>query len=162
MTRGRPNPLHHGLPARLRKARKAARLTINGLAQRAGVAHDLVAEVEGGVRLPIVESAKKLADALGMSASLLVYGIDAPPAAGTETLGQRLATARAKAGLSKAATARAAGVARALVLYIEEGTTVPGVAVAEQLADALDVSPAWLAYGEGPQVIRRRRARTPS
>src|SRR2546430_11969116 len=31
--------------------------------------------------------------------------------------------------------------------------------MAEQFADALDVSPAWLAYGEGPQVLRRRRDR---
>lgn len=156
--RGRPNPLHYGFPSRLRKARKAAELSISGLAARAGVTRDLISETEAGRSIPHVQSIKRLADALGMATSLLVYGIDVPRARARRTIGQRLTAAREKAGMSKAATARASGVARTLLIYIEQEETLPGVATAEQIADALGVSPAWLAFGEGPQVIQRRKA----
>ncbi len=46
-----------------------------------------------------------------------------------------------------------------MLFYVEQGVSLPSLAIAEQLANALEVSPGWLAFGEGEQVLRRRRAR---
>jgi transcriptional regulator with XRE-family HTH domain len=125
------------------------------------VAHDLVAEVEDGTRTPIIDSADKLAAALGLSPSFLAYGINVPMTeSDPQSVGLRLADARSAARMSKAATSRVAGVTRAMVLYIEQGINLPSLATAERLANALDLSPGWLAFGEGPQVLRRRKARS--
>jgi transcriptional regulator with XRE-family HTH domain len=124
------------------------------------VTRNLVKEVEDGLRVPSIESAKRLAEGLEMSPSSLVFGIEVPPSeVDIVGVGIRLAEARSALGLSKADLARAADVARSMVFYIEEGASVPSVEMAEALADALDVSPAWLAYGQGPRVIARRKAR---
>jgi transcriptional regulator with XRE-family HTH domain len=108
--------------------------------------------IEANSRVPLLDTVEKLACALGMSPSMLAYGIEAPVRAGgvreAGGVGRRLAEARQAQGVSKRILATKAGVARATILYIEEGQTMPTVAMAEQLAQALGVSPGWLAYGE--------------
>ena len=63
-------------------------------------------------------------------------------------------------GLTKAELARLVDLSPTALANIEKGAQT-GVNVLEALAKALGVSPAWLAYGEGPQVLpSRRRSRT--
>ncbi len=167
MTRGRRNPRHFGLAARLKKARQEAKIARSRLALDAGLADRVVSyiEVEGGV--PGVDTVEKIARALRISPGFLSYGIEGPPIEGDalrcEGIGPRLAMVRKAQGLSKAALAEKAQIARTAVLYIEEGKVkdgairpiLPSVATAESLASALSISPCWLAFGEGPQELKR-------
>jgi transcriptional regulator with XRE-family HTH domain len=103
---------------------------------------------------------------MAMSPCTLAYGIAAEytPYEGLlcAGIGVRLKTARERAGLSKKALAEAAGASHTTIRLTEEGRTMPSVATAEQLARALGLSPCWLAYGEGPEVlprpVRRRKS----
>ena len=52
--------------ARLRELREAANLTQDGLAERAGLSRAGIAQLESGRRKPALETAQKLATALGV------------------------------------------------------------------------------------------------
>ena len=105
-----------------------------------------------------------MASALGVSAGWLGYGLGEQftdgKAATTDGMGARLASVRTERGLTKVALARLLDLSATAIANIEKGAQT-GVNVLEALAKALGVSPAWLAYGEGPQVLpTRRRSRT--
>ena len=71
---------------------------------------------------------------------------------------ERLKRARRVADVSYAALGRQAGFgSRTTAALLENGERVPRVDTVEKLASALDVSPAWLAYGEGPMEVPTRR-----
>lgn len=178
VVRGRRNPLHHGLPDRLKKTRKAATLARAALAGRAGMAHSVIRAIEEEGRVPAIDTIEHLARALAVDPCWLAFGVlggrafgsgrfptaeqppdDPQPAPGApgpltcEGIGARLVLAREAAGLSMNALSKAAELARGTISYIEAGKTLPSVATAEQLAAALEVSPCWLCYGfgEGPE-----------
>lgn len=75
----------------------------------------------------------------------------------SEKLGQRLADARGRLAVSANALAKAAGLHHKTVQDIEQGLRSPTVETVERLADALQVSPAWLAFGIGDSHDRSRR-----
>jgi len=163
MVRGSPNPLHFGLPARLRKARKQLGLKPAALALRVGRDTKVVANIEANERIPTVGTVARLASGLQISAGWLGFGVGEPVSQGaassTDGMSTRLAAARTAHGLTKAALARLADLSPSAFAKIENGGQT-GVDVLAALAKALGVSPAWLAYGEGPQVLpSRRRAR---
>ena len=164
MVRGRRNPRHLGLPARLRKARKSAGLTRNLVVQKIGGDQTAPREIETGHRIPTVGTLARLASALGVSAGWLGYGLceqtTNAPAATTDGMGVRLAAVRIERGLTKVALARLLDLSATAIANIEKGAQT-GVDVLESLAKALGVSPAWLAFGEGPREIpTKRRVRT--
>lgn len=178
VVRGSPNPLHFRLPARLRKARKAAGLSCKALVGRVGAGQTTVGEIEAGNRLPSVGMVARLAAALGVSAAWLAFGIGEQSGEGTaqstDGMAHRLASARIDRGHSKASLAdatrpsgakpRAAEGTSALspgaILGIERGGQA-GVDTIGTLARVLRVSPAWLAFGIGPRELPpRRRARS--
>lgn len=64
-----------------------------------------------------------------------------------DSLAERLRAARKKAGLTQVALAKASGVSREAIAQIELGLTKRTAKIME-LAKALDVSPAWLQFGE--------------
>ena len=166
MVRGSPNPRHFRLPARLRKARKQTNLTRAGLAQKVGLTSEVAAYIEAGERVPTVATIARLASALGIAAGWLAYGLGNMtgdgPAATTDGMGARLETVRVERGLTKAALARLVDLSPSTVADIERGAQ-SGVEVVEALAKALNVSPAWLAYGEGLRELpKRRRGRHPA
>jgi transcriptional regulator with XRE-family HTH domain len=78
------------------------------------------------------------------------------PAATTDGMGVRLSTVRVEQGLTKAALSRLANLSPSSYAKIENGGQT-GVDVLEALAKALKISPAWLAFGFGPQVLPSRR-----
>jgi transcriptional regulator with XRE-family HTH domain len=165
VVRGSPNPKHYGLGVRLRKARKRSGLTRRALARTAGLSDALVGYLESDQRLPSVGKIARLASALGVSASWLAYGLgDAHADDALETcedLGTRLQTARVERARTKAELGRLAGLTATSITQIENGGS-SGVDAVEALAQALGVSPGWLAFGLGSQVLPTgRRGRPP-
>lgn len=166
MVSGRKNPLFFGLASRLKLARRKAGLKRLPLAQRAGLATATARDVELGTRLPTVATVARIAVALGVSASWLAYGIGETGSENlsqsTDGLGARLAALRAERGLSRAELARRCEVSPRAITKIEAGGQ-SGVEVIESLAKELGVSPGWLAFGVGPQVVTApRRGRPPA
>ena len=163
VARGVKNPLHFGLARRLRIARLAADLDRQPLSLSAQLASTAVRSIEVEQRVPSVEAVEKLASVLHVSPCFLAFGVERPfdeQAVGRiGELPARLKFAREHSGLSQNALAKAAGVARTMIGYIESGATMPSVATIELLASALRVSPCWLAFAEGePHPESRRTA----
>ena len=165
MVRGSPNPRHLGLPMRLRKARKQAGLTRMAVTLQAGAGKATSHDIEMGQRLPTVGTIARLAAAMGFRAGWLAYGLGEPISAETpancDGMGVRLLSARVARGMTKAELGRLAGLTAPSITQIEQGGQ-SGVHVIEALAQALGISPAWLAFNEGSQVLpSRRRGRPP-
>ena len=165
VVRGRKNPLHFGFPRRLKRARKELGLSRFGATNKAAAKdRELVASLEAGDRIPRLDTVERIAYALSVSPAFLAFGIQTnaePMAKGLrcDGVGQRLADARTARGLSVLAVAKLAGLSHTAVGNVERGT-MPTLATAEALAKALDLSPAWLAFGVGPRELPpRRRAR---
>lgn len=166
MVSGRKNPLFLGLASRLKLARRRASLKRLPLAQRAGLATATGRDVELGVRIPTVATVARLAVALNVSAAWLAYGIGEAEAdellQTTDGLAARLTAVRAERGLSRTALGRLCELSPRAITKIEAGGQ-SGVEVVEALASALGVSPGWLAFGIGPQVVATpRRGRPPA
>ena len=161
MVRGRRNPLHFGLPSRLRRARE--NLSFSSVAEAAGISDgQIVFRIERKQgHVPRCDTVELIAYALGLSPASLAYGIESE----TEQLADglrcegvavRLQETRSARGLSVLALAKQAGLSHTAVGNIERGT-MPGLDTAEALANALGVSPGWLAYGLGPMELPKRR-----
>ena len=168
VVRGRRNPFHFGLPARLKKARRDSGLSFDGVANRAGLTDgSTVLHLERkAAHIPRLNTVELIAYALGLSPTFLAYGIEAdgPQLADglrCEGVAVRLQETRATRGLSVLALAKQAGLSHTAVGNIERGT-MPGLDTAEALAKALGVSPGWLAYGLGPVELPKRRTTRPA
>lgn len=164
VVRGRKNPLHFGLASRLRRTRRAAKLSFERLASAAGLASGItVFHVERTAgHVPRLDTVERIAYALSLSPAFLAYGIEGeagPLAKGLrcEGVAQRLADTRAARGLTMRALARLAGLTDTAVRSTESGSSVPTVATLEAFAHALEVSPAWLAFGIGAREAPPRR-----
>lgn len=153
VARGIPNPKHDSFAKRLRRARKAAGMSCAGLSRLAGLGQYTVAAIESGDRLSRLPATEKLARALGLSPGFLAYGMTSNAVDSTELgsagLKERARQVREALGLSIRSVARAAVVIEGTIRSIERGGQ-PTLDTLEQLAVALGVSPAWLAFGEGP------------
>jgi transcriptional regulator with XRE-family HTH domain len=151
--------LWFGLPRRLKTAREAKQMTRQALGLAAGLSHPVIYPIERKERIPRIDTVEQLARALDVSPCWLAYGLESEPlssdALRSEGAGLRLKSAREKAGMSKKALAMEAETTDTTVRLTEAGKTMPSVATAEQLAKALGISPCWLAYGEGPEVLPR-------
>lgn len=160
VVRGRRNPLHYGLPSRLKKARRQAALTRTALAQRAAVSDTTIRHIETDQRSPTVVTVERLARTLGIAAPWLAYGIGEQQihglTASCEGMGERLRTARTERAHNRTDLARLADLTPGAIAKIEIGGQA-GIDTVEQLAKALHISPVWLAYGVGPQAAPSRR-----
>ncbi len=172
VTSGHKNPLHFGLPLRLKKTREAAGLTAVHVAKIAKVSNQTIHDIEDGAKgkAPRVDTIEAIARALGVEACWLAFGVqgrkrfrlrvpggappDGQPHCGQQQgqggdLPARLAAVRQARGLSRLALGRLSKTSDTTVRQIETGRSVPGVDVVERLAGALDVAACWLAYGQG-------------
>ena len=136
------------------------------LAEAAGIAPSTVGDIELGQQVPTVGRIARLATVLRVSAAWLGFGVGAPlaeqTAANCDGMGARLQAIRTQRGSSKAELGRRAGLTAPSITQIENGGQ-SGVDVIESLAKALDVSPGWLAFGIGPQIVTSpRRGRPPA
>lgn len=170
VTSGRKHPLFFGLPARLKKARRAAQLSRSRTETLAGVSNGLLVYIEEapqGKRPPRIDTVEQIARALGVSACHLAYGEEGPlifeqkrassarpdrgaqPEEGYRGLPARLRQAREARGLSRRALGETSGTTGQTVANIEDGRTVPSVERVERLAHTLLIAPCWLAFGLG-------------
>ena len=145
---------------RLKRARRAAGLTALVLSQAAGVGKSLVSILESGQgRVPRLHTLERLATVLRMSPSHLAFGIDHPfevvEQLRCDGFAARLQAARLERGLKMRAVDSLAGVSPGSTRSLEAGT-MPSLDTLELITQALKVSPAWLAYGEGPRELRKR------
>jgi transcriptional regulator with XRE-family HTH domain len=161
VVRGVKNPLHFGLPRRLRATRLKADLARQALSLAAQLASNAVHRIEVEQRVPSVEAVEKLAAVLRVSPCFLSFGVertfDERALGRTSELAARLRGAREQCGLSLNALAKASGVARTMIGYIESGDTMPSLATVELLASALRVSVCWLAFAEGDAALTPRK-----
>ena len=74
------------------------------------------------------------------------------------TMSQRLAERRAEVGLSGRALGVAAGLSARIVSLIETGRANPKRETLEAIAGVLGCHAEWLATGNGPRLVRRKRA----
>lgn len=169
--RGRPNPRYKTLAQRLKLARDAAKLKPGPLSSMAGMGVNAVFRIEKEGRIPGIDVVEQLARVLRVSPGWLAYGVegDAPVVNEGQLplctgMGARLLAQREARALSRSALGQLADVSHTTLGNIEAGRTMPSVSLAEQVAKALGVSPAWLAYGEGLQVLpkppRRKLAKS--
>ena len=169
VVRGRRNPLHTGFALRLNRAREAADLSGVALSVAVGMHRATASGLEGGGRVPRVDTVEKLAAVLGISPCALAYGVELPrlhaqSGGRSSSLAQRLSSIREERGLSRLELGRLSGTSHTFVRMTETGTTVPNIANVEQLAKALNVSVCWLAFGIGQAELpagRRVRSDTP-
>ena len=122
-------------------------------------------ELEGGGRVPRVDTVEKLARVLQVSPCQLAFGLKPPCESIAELMSAglpgRLSQLRQERGLSRRELGRKSETSDNFVQMTETAATVPNIAKVEQLAKALGVSPCWLAFGLGPQVLLVRRATRP-
>lgn len=174
VTRGRKNPLWLGLSRRLEEATKAANMNLLAVAKLSGYAPSTVWAVARGGSEPTIETAERIATAVGVSACWLAFGDEGPEPfvqkraregrqsanamseAGTTAfeaayagVGARLRIRRETLGLSLRGLAEAAGISYQQIANIEAATHIPKVDSIHRLSVALDVAPCWLAYGVG-------------
>lgn len=168
VVRGRQNPRHKALAARLKKARRASGLSFDSIADAAGITDgSTVVHLERKPgHVPRLDTVEKVAYALGLSPAFLAYGLDGECTRGevlrADGIAERLQAARQARGLSMRALARLAGLTDTAVRTTEAGVTVPTVATVEDFAKALDVSPGWLAFNQGPRELPKRRRAAPA
>lgn len=175
MPRGQKDPLWTFVGIRLCTVRMNAKISSTEVAARAGVAYSMVLEIENTARVPRVDSAEKIACALGVCPSWLCFGPDGnepfrerirrpvgfiqkspravpggiPCGEAYRDLPKRLKAAREALGLSLRAVARESQLSAQSLSTTELGTTIPTVENIEAIAKALGVSPGWLAFGIG-------------
>ena len=115
--------------------------------------------MENGIRIPRLPMVESLARVLGLSPSRLAFGFELPvdPHEGTRSAGfaGRLKEARSLRDVTVRELGRASGIVEGTIRAMERGT-MPQVDTVEAVAKALGVSPAWLAFGEGPMELPRR------
>ena len=173
VTQGSKNPLWLGLGVRLSQVRDAQQRTAKELGLAAGLSINAVAQIEDGYATPFIETVERIAAALGVSPGWLAFGPfgdepfrqkrTRPPRPPKMPEGaahhrdykqrhqhccERLRNTRAALGLSMRAAANAAAISVQTWSNAEAGTTVPRIDIVERMAVALDVAPAWLAYGD--------------
>ena len=154
MVRGRKNPCYVSLPARLRKARRAAGLPLRALSVLAGLSHDTVRNIETAGSVPSIETVEKLANTLKVAPQWLAFAEETTVAVSEsmryDGLASRLAEARKQSDLSLRTLGDKAGLPAGTVHAVERSKYVPSITAVEKLAKALGISPGWLAYGNGP------------
>lgn len=162
VVRGRANPLHVKFPDRLRRARKAAGLNSSALSLAAGISRITAGQLEAGEGVPRVTTVERLANALRLSPSALAYGVTASwestECLRCDGLAARAKEARTALGLTVGEVEKRAKFSKGAVKVIEAGSA-SSLDTVEKLATALQISPAWLAYGEGPRDLPRRGAK---
>lgn len=71
------------------------------------------------------------------------------------TIGERIAAARKEAGLTQAELGKKLGVTQQMITQIEKGRRNPKTETICKIAEALDVSSAWLRYGNSIVTTRK-------
>ncbi len=140
LSRGEDKELDPGTGTRIRLFRKEKGMTLQDLAEAAGVSLSYICEVERAAVPPSIQTLKKIAE-----------GLDAPVSSlfpSRASIGGRLKQVRQEKGLSQSELAREAGCSPGLVGQIEQEKIQPSLGTLEKMAKALDISPCYFIAGE--------------
>lgn len=173
MPRGVKNMLWQGMRNRFRRLRRAAGLSFLEISRRAELAEGVPNRLEEQATVPAIDVCERLAAALGVAPGWLAYGPegnepfqqrrsrqplppDDPPSTEScrvfrqryQGVASRVRGAREATGRSMRALAVAAGISVQTWSNAEAGASAPKIDSLERMAIALDVAPAWLAYGD--------------
>lgn len=133
----------------------------SALSLAVGMHRGAASELEGGSRVPRVDTVEKLAKVLHVSPCHLAFGLEQAceplPEMLSAGLPARLLQLRQERGLSRLQLGQRSETSHTFIRMTETAATVPNIAKVEQLAKALGVSPCWLAFGVGPQALPLRR-----
>jgi transcriptional regulator with XRE-family HTH domain len=161
VVQGRRHPLNFRFPLRLARAREAADMSCSALSLAVDMHRGAASGLEGGGRVPRVDTVEKLAAVLHVSPCFLAYGIEQACELNSGSLSaslpSRLAQLRQERGLSHRELGRLSGTSHTFVRDTEAGSSVPNIAKVEALANALKVTACWLAYGVGDRDLPLRR-----
>lgn len=144
----------------LRQARRQLGLTPAGTSLASGLSNEAVSQIERRQRLPRISTIEQLAACLQVSAAWLAFGEGGaerkPSAMGVEQVGQRIAELRQAQRLTRKALGAASQLAGQAIANIEQKGMLPRVDALERIANALGVSPGWLAFGTGHAATEQR------
>lgn len=163
VVRGRKRPAKEAFPERLRKARKAAKLTASVLSTAAGMGRGSVALMEAGKRTPRVGTVLRLAEVLGASPAALAFG-DRRELGGEpdpDGLSERVQSARELRALTFHTLGMLAGSSYGQAQALESDAD-PSISTVERFAEALAVEASWLAFGLGDRDLKRDARRSTS
>ena len=158
VVRGLKRSAREAFPERLRKARRAAKLSALALAEKAGLGRGSVGMLEDAHRLPRVGTVARLSRVLGSSAGWLAFGDRR--AAGEpdpEGLAARVRSAREALGITLHELGKLAASSYSQAQAMESGSD-PSIEIIERYAAALGVAESWLAFGLGDCELPRRVA----
>lgn len=120
---------------KMRLVRGEKNLSLQELADNAGISVSYLSEIERGTVFPALGTLKRIAGGLNISPAALM---------GQEcSLGRKLKTTREEHGLTQVQLANLAGVTAGLVGQIEQGKVQPSLKTLEKLAGAIGVSPCY-------------------
>jgi len=120
---------------KIRIMRCEKNLSLQELGEKAGVSPSYLSEIERGTVYPALNTLRRIAEGLEVSASALV--------AREGSLGQKLKALREEYGLTQAQLANLANVTAGLIGQIEQGKVQPSLKTLEKLAEVMGVSPCY-------------------
>jgi len=126
---------------KIRMMRAEKNMSLQELAQKAGISLSYLSEIERSTVYPALSTMKRVAE-----------GLAVPPAAlmGHEgTLGHKLKALREEYGLTQAQLASLAGVTAGLIGQIEQGKVQPSLKTLEKLADVMGITPCYFIMEPG-------------
>ncbi len=126
---------------KIRLMRSEKNLSLQDLANRAGISLSYLSEIERGTVYPALNTLKRIAEGLGVPPSAVM---------GQEgSLGHKLKALREEYGLTQAQLANLAGVTAGLIGQIEQGKVQPSLKTLEKLAEVMGVSPCYFIMEPG-------------
>lgn len=131
--------LSPGEKIRLLRAEKD--LSLQELAQKAGLSVSYLSEIERSTVYPSVTTLQRIANCLGVPSGSLI---------GREvSLGYKLKTLREEQGLTQTRLAQLVGVTSGLIGQIEQGKVQPSLKTLEKISEAMGVSPCYFIMESG-------------
>lgn len=129
------------LGEKIRLIRNDKNLSLQELADKAGISLSYLSEIERGTVYPALNTLKRVADGLNVSTTSIM---------GHEgSLGHKLKHLREEYGLTQAQLANLAGVTAGLIGQIEQGKVQPSLKTLEKLAEVMGVSPCYFIMEPG-------------
>ncbi|MCG8400934.1 MAG: helix-turn-helix domain-containing protein [Firmicutes bacterium] len=126
---------------RIRIMRAEKNLSLQDMAQRAGISLSYLSDIERGTVYPALNTLKRIAGGLEVSVSSIM---------GSEgSLGHKLKVLREEYGLTQAQLANLAGVTAGLIGQIEHSKVQPSLKTLEKLAEVMGVSPCYFIMEPG-------------
>ncbi|NLU10327.1 MAG: transcriptional regulator [Tepidanaerobacter acetatoxydans] len=121
----------------IRSLRQKRSMTLQDLAQQAGLSVSYLSEIELGKKQPSLETIDKLAQALNISRE----GLISSSSAGAGGIGAKIALIRQEKNLSLSELAEKVGISPSYLCQIESGRAMPALSTLKSIAKALDVKP---------------------